>query len=139
MAGHESLQVHRTAKLGSNRAFGFVFAGFFALVSLWPLFHHEHLRLWALGIALVFLGIGIFAPDRLAPLNRIWFKLGLALNVVVSPLILGVLYFGVLVPFGQILRWRGHDILRLKSSKGPTYWIAREPNGPPAGGMTKQF
>jgi hypothetical protein len=139
MAGHESLQVHRTAKLGSNRAFGLVFAGFFTLVSLWPLFRHEPLRLWAFGLALVFLSLGIFAPGRLAPLNRIWFKLGLALNVVVSPLILGVLYFAVLVPFGQILRWRGHDLLRLKPSESATYWIARDPVGPPAGGMTKQF
>jgi hypothetical protein len=139
MAGHETLQVHRTAKLGSNRSFGFVFAGFFALVSLWPLLRHEPLRLWALVIALVFLALGLFAADWLAPLNRIWFKLGLALYVVVSPVILGLLYFAILVPFAQILRWCGHDLLRLKQSDATTYWIPRDPAGPQPGAMTKQF
>lgn len=139
MAGHESLQVHRTVKQGSNRSFGLVFAGFFALVSLWPLVHHAPLRLWALGLAFVFLGIGLFAADWLAPLNRVWFKLGLLLNAVVSPVILGFLYFAILVPFAQILRWRGHDALRLKHSDASTYWIVREPGGPQVGTMSKQF
>jgi Saxitoxin biosynthesis operon protein SxtJ len=139
MAGHESLQAYRVVKLGSNKSFGLVFAGFFTLVSLWPLFHHEPLRLWALGIALVFLGLGLFAADWLAPLNRIWFKFGLLLNAVVSPLILGLLYFAIVVPFAQISRWRGHDPLRLKQANAATYWIGREPAGPRAGTMTKQF
>ncbi len=139
MIGHESLQAYRTTRLGSNRSFGLVFAGFFALVSLWPLLRHEPLRLWALGIAFVFLALGLFASDWLAPLNRIWFKLGLALHAVVSPVILGLLYFAILVPFAQILRWRGHDALRLKQSEAATYWIARDPAGPRAGAMTKQF
>jgi hypothetical protein len=139
MAGHESLQAHRMAKLGSNRAFGFVFAGFFTLVSLWPLFHHEPLRLWALAIALVFLGLGLFAAEWLAPLNRLWFKLGLALNVVMSPLILGLLYFVIVVPFAQVSRWRGHDPLRLKHADAASYWVTRDPAGPRVGAMTKQF
>jgi Saxitoxin biosynthesis operon protein SxtJ len=139
MAGHETLQAHREAKLGSNRSFGLVFAGFFTLVSLWPLLHHAPLRLWALGLALVFLIVALFAADWLAPLNRVWFKIGLALNAVVSPIILGVLYFAVVVPFGLILRWRGHDPLRLKQSDAETYWIVRDPAGPQAGAMTKQF
>ena len=139
MASHESLQVHRATRHGSNRSFGLVFAGFFTLVSLWPLLRHEPLRLWALGIALVFFALGLFASDWLAPLNRIWFKLGLALHAVVSPVILGLLYFAILVPFAKILRWRGHDVLRLKQSDAATYWIARDPAGPRAGAMTKQF
>jgi len=139
MAGHESLQVHRQIKHGSNRSFGLIFAGFFALVSIWPLFRHAPPRLWAFGIALAFLLIGLFAEDLLAPLNRIWFKLGLMLHAVVSPVILGLLYFAILVPFAQFLRWRGHDTLRLKQSDVTSYWIARDPAGPRAGTMSKQF
>jgi Saxitoxin biosynthesis operon protein SxtJ len=139
MASHETLQAHRTAKLGSNRSFGLVFAGFFTLVSLWPLLRHGPLRLWALALAIVFLIIALAAADWLAPLNRIWFKIGLALHTVVSPVILGVLYFAIVVPFGQVLRWRGQDPLRLKQSDAETYWIVRDPAGPEAGAMTKQF
>jgi hypothetical protein len=139
MASHETLQAHRKAKLGSNRSFGLVFAGFFTLVSLWPLFHHAPLRLWALALAIVLLIIALFAAEWLAPLNRIWFRIGLALHAIVSPLILGALYFVIVVPFGQVLRWRGHDLLRLKQSDAETYWIVRDPPGPQAGAMTKQF
>jgi hypothetical protein len=139
MASHETLQAHRKVKLGSNRSFGLVFAAFFILVSLWPLFRHAPLRLWALALAIVFLIIALFAADWLAPLNRIWFKIGLALHTIVSPLILGVLYFLIVVPFGQVLRWRGHDPLRLKQSDAETYWVVRDPVGPRAGQMTKQF
>ena len=138
MAGHETLQAHRVVKPGSNRSFAFVFAGFFTLVSLWPLLHHAPVRWWALVVALVFLGFGLFAPEWLAPLNRLWFRLGLLLNKIVSPIILGLLYFAIVVPFAQISRWRGHDPLRLKHSDATSYWVGRDP-GPVVGTMTKQF
>lgn len=139
MAGHESIEAHRDIKRGSNRSFGLVFAGFFLLIGIWPLFRHTPPRLWALILALVLLLLGLFAADVLAPLNRIWFKLGLALNAIVSPVILAMLYFVILVPFAQLLRWRGHDALQLTHSDAATYWNAREPAAPRPGAMSKQF
>lgn len=139
MAGHESLQSHRQPKRGSNRAFGLVMGGFFLLVSLAPVLRHGPPRLWALGLALILLVLAIFAADWLAPLNRIWFRIGMLLHGVVSPLILGLLYFVVLVPYAQVLRWRGHDSLRLRPSEAPSYWVTRTPAGPRAGTMSNQF
>jgi Saxitoxin biosynthesis operon protein SxtJ len=139
MSGHEPLQNHRAVKRGSNKVFGLVFAGFFLAVSLWPLVRHGTPRLWALGLALVFLVLALFAPHRLAAMNLLWSKLGLALNAIIAPIVLRILYFVILVPFAQILRWRGHDSLRLKRSKAASYWIVRDPAGPPAGTMKNQF
>ena len=139
MAAHEPLQVHRAAKTGSDRSFGLVFAAVFLLVALSPLVHHQAPRWWAIGVALVFLALAWLAPHRLAALNGLWFRLGRALHAVVGPLILRVLYFAILVPYAQVLRWRGHDPLRLKRSDAATYWIERDPAGPAAGAMTKQF
>jgi predicted membrane metal-binding protein len=139
MAGHESIEAHREVKHGSNKSFGLVFAGFFLLIGAWPLVHHAPPRLWAFIFALVFAVLGVFAADVLAPLNRIWFRIGLALNKVVSPVILAVLYFVILVPFAQFMRWRGHDALQLTHSDAKTYWTPREPAAPRRGAMSKQF
>jgi len=140
MAGHEPLQAHRKVTLGSDRTFGLVMTGAFAFLAVWPWVRHGlPVRWWALVIAFVFLPLALFAADWLAPLNRLWFKLGLALQAIVSPLIMGLLFIGAVLPVGLILRWTGKDILRLKHGDETTYWIAREPPGPVRGSMSKQF
>jgi hypothetical protein len=74
----------------------------------------------------------------LTPLNRAWFKLGLLLNKIVSPIVMGFLFFGVVTPFAWFLR--GKDLLSLKlKPEAETYWIDREPPGPARGSLTKQF
>ena len=93
MPNHEPVQSHRAIVSGSNRAFGLTFAGVFLAMGLWPwVWRGEALRLWALGLALAFFVLALFAHERLAPLNRLWFRLGLALHAVVSPLIMGLLF-----------------------------------------------
>lgn len=140
MSSHEPLQAHRAVASSSDRTFGLVFAGVFAIVAVWPLLRHgEAPRLWALAPALAFGGLAVYAPERLAPLNRLWFKLGLALHVVVSPLIMGLLFYGAVTPMGYLLRLMGKDLLRLQQSGEPSYWIVREPKGPAAGSMKNQF
>ncbi len=117
MSNHEPIQTHAKVSMGSNRGFGLVFAGVFAVLAVWPLIRHaEPVRWWALALASVFLGLALFAEQRLAPLNRLWFKLGLAMHAIVSPIIMGLLFFGAVTPIGLILRASGKDILRLRQN-----------------------
>ena len=101
MSSHEPVQAHSKAIMGSNRSLGFVFAGVFTVVAVWPLIRHEEpVRWWALAFALTFLGLALFAEQKLAPLNRLWFKLGLAMHAIMSPLIMGLLFFCAVAPIG---------------------------------------
>lgn len=125
---------------GSNRNFGLVFACVFAVLGAWPLLRHGVApRWWMLAVAAVFLSLALLAAEKLAPLNRLWFKLGLALHGVISPLIMGLLYYGAVTPMGLILRAAGKDLLRLQREDSPSYWVSREPSGPAAGSMKNQF
>ena len=79
-------------------------------------------------------------PRVLAPLNIIWFRLGLLLHHVVNPVIMAVVYYGAVVPMGLLLKARGKDLLRLKRDPdATTYWIVRDPPGPAPGSMKQQF
>jgi hypothetical protein len=140
MAGHEALKANRKVVQGSNRSFGLVFAGLFMFVALWPLLRHgEAIRFWALAAGAIFGGLALFKESALAPADKLWFKLGLALHSVMSPLIMGLLFFGAVVPFGVVLRALGKDILRLRPSSASTYWISRDPPGPARNSMKQQF
>jgi predicted membrane metal-binding protein len=127
-------------EIGSNRKFGLAFGVLFGLVGLWPLVHRDAPRWWALPIAAALLALAWVAPHWLAPLNRGWFKLGLALNRIVSPIVMGALFFGAVTPLAWFLRLKGKDLLSLKRApEVETYWIVREPPGPAPGSMMKQF
>ena len=133
-----------TAKPGSDRAFGLVFAGVFLLVALWPLFDraspHGSIRTWAMAVAAVFALCAWLAPQVLAPLNRLWFRFGELLHRIVSPIALGVIFFGVVTPYAAVMRLFGRDELLLrKSSARPSYWVRREPPGPPPDSFRNQF
>jgi hypothetical protein len=105
------------------------------------LFHHAGSQRWLLiSLATAVLVVALLRPHWLTPLNRGWFKLGLALNTIVSPIVLAVLFFGAVVPLGWYLRRKGEDLLRVKiEPDAGTYWIERQPPGPVADSMTKQF
>ena len=140
MAANEPVVSHRKVVAGSDRSFGLVFAGFFALVALLPLVHGGAMRWWALGVAAAFAGAALLAPRLLHPLNRLWFKLGLLLHHVVNPLVMAVMFYGAILPMALLLRVLGKDLLRLKREPAAaSYWIAREPPAPAPGSMSKQF
>ena len=76
-------------------------------------------------ISLVFLILGILNSNLLKPLNIIWFKFGIFLGSVVSPLVMGLVFFIVVTPTGFIMRFFGKDLLKLKKNKSNTYWLAK--------------
>jgi Saxitoxin biosynthesis operon protein SxtJ len=140
MQTHETISSFRKVTTGSNRKFGITFGVLFGILGVWPLFHHNSPKWWLIAIASAFLAFALLLPHRLAPLNRAWFKLGLALNSVVSPIIMGILFFGAVVPLAWYLRRKGKDPLRLRlEPEAATYWIERTPPGPLPGTLTKQF
>ena len=123
-------------KISSNRSFGIVFFVVFLLIALYPLTYEGEIRIWSLIISIIFLILGLLNSKILAPLNKIWFKFGILLGKIVSPLIMGIIFFLVVTPIGLIMRLLGKDVLNLKYNKNKSYWI--EKNGPKSK-MKNQF
>ena len=123
-------------KVGSNKSFGIVFFVVFLLISLYPLINNESIRIWSLVISLIFLVLGILNSNLLSPLNQIWFKFGIFLGKLISPIIMGIIFFFVVTPIGLLMRLLGKDVLNLKYSEYKSYWI--EKTGPKSK-MKNQF
>ena len=123
-------------KLGSNKSFGIVFFIVFLLLGFYPLLNDENVRVWSLVIALIFLTLGLLNSKLLLPLNKIWFKFGILLGKIVSPLIMGIIFFLVVTPIAFIMRLIGKDLLNLKFNNKKSYWI--EKTGPKSK-MKNQF
>jgi hypothetical protein len=139
---HEEFKRDEEVKRSSERSFGLVMAAFFAFVTFSPLLraHAGEIRWWALVLCAVFLALALFWQAPLKPLNVAWTKLGLLLYHVVNPVVLGLLFFLTVTPLGWLMRAFGKDPLRLR--RDPTaasYWIRREPPGPPPESMKNQF
>lgn len=126
--------------VASERSFGVVMAVAFGIVGGLPLLRGGEPRMWAWGVALVFGLITLLRPPLLRPLNVAWAHLGALLNKIVSPVVLGALFFLVVTPMGLYQRARGRDLLRLKRDPtAPSYWIPRDPPGPAPESMRNQF
>ncbi len=127
-------------KLPSERSFGIVFTVFFAIIGCWPLLSGGGVRLWALGLAGIFLLLALTKPEVMRPLNRLWARFGLLLHTIVSPILLGVLFFGLFTPMGVVKRFFGSDSLNLRfDDQKKSYWIERQDPGPPPESMRRQF
>ena len=139
---HEDFGRKEEVKGSSDRSFGLVMAAFFALVGLAPLLHapHDSVRVWALGLASAFFLLAVLWRAPLRPLNTLWHKLGLLLFHIVSPLALGLLFYLTITPIGLLMRACGKDPLRLRRDpSAASYWIPRDPPGPPPASMKHQF
>jgi len=73
-----------------------------------------------------FLVITIINAKILLPLNKLWMKFGILLGMIVSPIIMGIIYFGIFTPIAIIMRLAGRDELRLRLKKQKTHWINRK-------------
>ena len=118
--------MNKKIKVSSNKSFGIVFFIFFIAVAFYPLVNNEEYRLWALIISLVFLILGLINSSVLTPLNLLWFKFGMLLGRVVSPIIMCLVFFGVVTPTGLIMKLFKKDLLKLKRNDKKSYWIERK-------------
>ena len=112
-------------KISSNKNFGFVFFTVFLLIAIYPLTHGEELRTWSLGISFIFLILGFTNSNILTPLNKIWFKFGIYLGKIVSPVIMGIIFFIVVTPIGLIMKILRKDLLNLKFNSQKSYWVEK--------------
>ena len=124
-------------KISSNRSFGLVFFVVFLIIALWPLKYDEDIRLWSLVLSIIFFILGILNSKLLTPLNKQWFKFGIFLGAIVSPIIMGIVFFSVVTPIGLFMRLLGNDLLKMRKVQNTsTYWIKR---GKQQSTMKKQF
>ena len=112
-------------KISSNRSFGIVFFILFLLIALYPLTYSGEIRIWSAIISLIFLILGLLNSKILAPLNKLWFKFGIFLGKIVSPLVMGVIFFLVVTPIAFLMRLLNKDLLNLKFNNENSYWIKK--------------
>ena len=123
-------------KISSNRSFGIVFFVVFIIISFYPLINNNDFKLWSLIISLIFLILGLLNSKILTPLNKIWFKFGLFLGKIISPIVMGVIFFLVVTPIGILMRLLKKDLLNLKMNDSKSYWIEKTD---PKSKMKNQF
>jgi hypothetical protein len=137
---HESLRREEQAAPASERSFAMVMAVALVLLGGINWWHHGHSWSWLGGIAALFLVSGYLCPSALKPLNWIWFKFGLLLHAVVNPFVMGLVFYGAVLPTGLVMRAIGKDLLSLKIEPDrDSYWILRQPPGPASETMKDQF
>ena len=141
--GRSSLsdEIRDSRKLPSNRSFGVLFVAVFAGLGAYGIY-----KGWAseqivacLVTSLTLALAAAFAPHILAPLNRVWFHLGQFVGKFVSPIVLGIIFFGILSPVAVIARILGRDELKLKRRPVSSYWVDRNPPGPVRDSFKNQF
>ena len=123
-------------KISSNKSFGIVFFLFFLIVSLYPLLKSQEIRYWSLFLSLLFLILGLLNSKLLTPLNKIWFMFGLFLGKIISPMVMGIIFFFVVTPIGIIMKILKKDLLNLKFNQKKSYWIDKNE---PKSKMKDQF
>lgn len=124
----------------SDRMFGSVMAGFFSIIGLFPLLSGRELRWWAIAVAAIFLMLALLLPRSLSLLNRYWTKFGLLLGSIMSPISLAILFFGVITPYGWLMRKLGKVSIPTQFDRdAESYWIQCEPAEPAAASLKNQF
>ena len=123
-------------KIGSNRSFGIIFSIVFLIIAIWPLLSTSEIRYWSLVISVIFLILGLIKSKILTPLNKIWFKIGITLGNLISPLVMGIVFFLVVTPTSIIMKILGKDLLNLKKNNNKSYWIEKNKQNT---SMKKQF
>jgi hypothetical protein len=120
--------------------FGITFAVVFAVIGFIHVPFGGGMVVWALVVSAAFLAVTFTVPRLLAPLNRIWFQFGMLLHKIINPIVMGVIYFGLLVPMALVMRGFGKRFLRLgREPEAESYWVERSPPGPEPTSLKQQF
>ena len=128
------------APLPSNRSFGTLFVVVFALLGIYGWWRGGAMYPWAFALSALVLLLTLGKPDWLAPANRAWMKLAEILHRIVSPIALGIMFFGVVTPMALVMRLFGRDAMKRRfDPPAATYWIERDPPGPDPSGLPNQF
>jgi hypothetical protein len=137
---HEAFSRDEKVVAGSDRSFGLVMAAALGIVTALNVWHAGRIWPWSGTLAALFVAASLLQPSVLHPLNLIWMKLGLLLHRIVNPIVMGLLFFGTVLPTGIVMRLMGRDLLRLKREPdAASYWIVRTPPGPAGETMRDQF
>lgn len=137
---HETFVRPDEVKVGSERSFGLVFAGVFAIIAGFQWWGGARWLWWFVALSALFAMFALAAPRVLRPLNILWFKFGLLLHGIISPAVLGLMFFTVFTPIGWCMRLMGKRPLNLPFDRAaPSYWIERKPPGPPSESFKNQF
>ena len=128
---------HIPTEQSSPKSFGIVFSIVFLIVALYPLINSEVIRVWSFFVSAVLLLLTLVAPNLLSLPNKLWFKFGILLGSIISPVLMALVYFATVLPTGLIMRFLGKDLLKQKLDKNAkSYWIERTE---PIGSMKNQF
>jgi hypothetical protein len=122
-------------KRKDNITFGILFFIFFLIIGLYPLKSGAIVRIWSLILSLVFLIITILAPNLFTFLNRMWIRFGILIGKLISPIVMGLVFFFLVTPIGICFRILKKDVMGLKR-RPSTYWINRKDK---LQSMKKQF
>lgn len=112
-------------KISSNKSFGIVFFIVFLIIAVLPLLNDENIRIWSLIISIIFLILGLLNSRFLTPFNILWFKFGIFLGKIVSPIVMGIIFFFVVTPIALLMKILKKDLLNLKFNKNYSYWIEK--------------
>ena len=122
-------------KRKDNITFGILFFILFLIIGLYPLKSEGLIRIWSVGLSLVFLIITIIRPNLFTFINKLWIQFGILLGKIISPIVMGLVFFFVVTPIGILVRIFKKDVMGLKRGAN-TYWINREDK---VQSMKKQF
>ena len=113
-------------KISSNKSFGIIFFVVFLIIALYPLSQNGEIRIWSIIISVIFLILGLLNSKILSPLNKYWFKFGIFLGKIISPLIMAIIFFLIVTPIGLIMKLLRKDLLNLKYNRSKSYWIEKK-------------
>lgn len=134
------LQGKTEIRMGSERSFAWVFAAVFCIIAVFPMFFSGHVRLWSLAVAAVFAITGVVRPEILRPLNLLWFRFGMLLNSIVSPIVMGLIFFTTVTPIGFIRRLFNSDPIGQKlDPECDSYWVEIDRENSAQSTMRQQF
>ena len=110
-------------KISSNKSFGIIFFIVFLIISIYPIINDQEIRIWSIVVSIIFLIMGLRNSRYLTPLNIIWFKFGILLGNLISPIVMGLIFFTIVTPICLLMRIYSKNFLNLKKNNDNSYWV----------------